>query len=55
MKISWQGGIGVDNECVYYRNGKKILYRSVLTKIRQADENGERPESGDWYDYSDRW
>lgn len=25
-------------------NGKNILYRSVLTKIRLADENGERPE-----------
>ena len=28
-------------------NGKEILYRSILTKIRKADENGERPETGD--------
>ncbi len=28
-------------------NGKEILYRSVLTKIRKADEAGERPETGD--------
>lgn len=28
-------------------NGKEILYRSVLTKLRKAEENGERPEGGD--------
>ena len=28
-------------------NGNKILYRSVITKHHEAQENGERPETGD--------